>query len=76
MVGLLAKMTVDWMLNSTLADAREVFINVFVDFVEQYYSTGSGTDFTSSKLNKVSHVASQFLVSDSIFSGHTVDWVL
>ena len=76
MVGLLAKMTVDWMLNSTLADAREVFINVFVDFVEQYYSTGSGTDFTSSKLNKVSHAASQFLVSDSIFSGHTVDWVL
>ena len=35
MVGLLAKMAVDRTLNSTLADAREAFINVCVDTIER-----------------------------------------
>ena len=36
-VGLLSKMAVDRTLNSTLADAREAFINVCVDTVERLY---------------------------------------
>ena len=38
-VGLLSKMAVDRTLNSSLADAREAFINVCVDAIERWAKT-------------------------------------
>ena len=38
-MGLLSKMAVDRTLNSSLADAREAFINVCVDAIERWAKT-------------------------------------